>query len=79
MRSVASGPAAQFAIVAGVRDHLTPGMGLRSHAESVCVPLWNSLRAGRWRQAHGLARVQETLVRDSVAIATATVKAGTAP
>ena len=48
-------------------------------AESVCIPLWNSLRAGRWRQAHGLARVEETFARDSVAIATANVKAGTAP
>lgn len=41
--------------------------------------LWNGLCAGRRRQAYGLARVQETLARDSVAIATATVKAGTAP
>jgi hypothetical protein len=48
-------------------------------AESVCIPLRNSLRAGRWRRAHGLARVEETLARDSVAIATARVKAGTAP
>jgi hypothetical protein len=42
-------------------------------AESACVPLWNRLRAGPWRQAHGLARVEETLARDSVAIATAKV------
>ena len=48
-------------------------------AESVYVPLWNSLSAGCRRQAHGLTRVEETLARDSVAIATATVKAGTAP
>ena len=45
-------------------------------AESVCIPLWNSLSAGRRRQAHGLATVEETLARDSVAIATAKVKAG---
>jgi hypothetical protein len=42
-------------------------------AESVGIPLWNSLRAGRRRRAHGLARVEETLARDSVAIATANV------
>jgi len=48
-------------------------------AEPVCIPLWNSLRAGRRRLAHGLARVEETLARDSVAIATAKVKTGTAP
>jgi hypothetical protein len=44
----------------------------------VGIPLWNSLRAGRRRQVHGLARVEEILARDSVAIATAKVKAGTA-
>jgi hypothetical protein len=65
MRSMASGPAAQFAIVAGVRDHLTPGMGLRS--PSRCTYLSRTaLRAGRRRQAHGLARVEETLARDSM-------------
>ena len=41
--------------------------------------LWNSLHAGCWIQAHGLVRVEETLARDSVAIATAKVKTGTAP
>ena len=40
-------------------------------AEAVCIPLWSSLPVGRRRQAHGLARVGETLARDSVAIATA--------
>ena len=64
--------AARFAIVAGVWDHLTPGMGT-DLAESVCVPLWNSLRAGRWRQAHGLARVEEAFAADDVALATAKV------
>ena len=42
-------------------------------AGSVCIPLWNSLRAGRWRQAHGLARVEEAFAADDVAIATAKV------
>jgi hypothetical protein len=42
MRSIASGPAAQFAIVAGMRDHLTPGMGLRS-------PSWCAYRSGTAR------------------------------
>jgi hypothetical protein len=64
--------AARFAIVAGVWDHLTPGMGT-DIAESVCIPLWNSLRAGRWRQAHALARVEEAFASDDVAIATAKV------
>ena len=64
--------AARFAIVAGVWDHLTPGMGADT-AESVCIPLWNSLRAGRWGMAHGLARVEEAFAQDSVAIATAKV------
>ena len=71
-RSMASGSAAQFAIVAGVRDHLTPGMRAEI-AESVCIPRWNSLRAGRWRQAHDLARVEEAFATDDVAIATAKV------
>ena len=60
----------------GAWDHLTPGMRAEI-AKSVCIPLWNSLRAGRRRQAHGLARA-ETLARDSMAIATASGKAGTA-
>jgi hypothetical protein len=64
--------AARFAIVAGVWDQLTPGMGA-DIAESVCIPLWHSLRAGRWRQAHGLARVEEAFAQNSVAIATAKV------
>ena len=42
-------------------------------AEPVCIPLWNSLRAGRRRQAHGLARVEEAFVSDSEAVATAKV------
>ena len=56
--------AARFAIVAGVWDHLTPGMGADT-AESVCIPLWNSLRAGRWGMAHGLARVEEAFAQDT--------------
>jgi hypothetical protein len=48
-------------------------------AESVCIPLWSSLRAGRRRQEHALARVEEALAQDSMAIATANVRAGTAP
>jgi len=64
--------AARFAIVAGVWDHLSPGMGT-DIAESVGMPLWNSLRAGRWRQAHGLARVEEAFAPDSQGIASAKV------
>jgi hypothetical protein len=37
---------------------LTPGMG-SAIAEAVCIPLWSSLRAGRRRQAHGLAGIEE--------------------
>ena len=37
-------------------------------AESAGIPLWNSLRAGRWRQASGLAKV--ALAFGSEAIAT---------
>jgi hypothetical protein len=48
-------------------------------AEPVRIPLWNSLRAGRRGLAHGLARAEEAFARDSVAIATANVRAGTAP
>ena len=40
--------------------------------EAVDVPDLD-LRAGRRRQAHGLAGVEETLARDSVSIATANV------
>lgn len=39
----------------------------------MCIPLWNSLRVGRWGLAHGLARVEEAFAQDSVAIATAKV------
>jgi len=64
--------AARFAIVAGVWDHLTRGIGAQI-ADSACIPLWNSLRAGRWRQANGLAKVEEAFAQDSEAIATARV------
>jgi hypothetical protein len=65
---------ARYAIVAGVWDYLSPGMRTNI-AESACMPLWNSLRAGRWRQAHGLARVEEAFAADDVAIGTAKVNA----
>lgn len=64
--------AARFAIVAGVWDHLTPGMGSEI-AESISVPLWASLRSGRWRQASGLARIGEAFASDDEANATAKV------
>jgi hypothetical protein len=62
--------AARYGIVTAVWDHLVPGMGAKLAAE-IWVSLWDSLRADRRRLAHGLARVEETLARDSVAIATA--------
>jgi hypothetical protein len=46
--------AARFAIVSGVWNHLMPGFGAEV-ADSLTVPLWDSLRTGRWRQAAGLA------------------------
>lgn len=64
--------AARFAIVSGVWDHLCPGIGAKI-ADSSSVPVWASLRAGRWRQASGLARVGEAFAADGEAIATAKV------
>lgn len=64
--------AARFAIVSGVWDHLCPGTGAEI-TESACVPVWASLRAGRWRQASGLARVEEAFAADGEAIAIAKV------
>jgi hypothetical protein len=64
--------AARFAIVAGVWDHLARGIGAQI-SDSACIPLWNSLRAGRWRQASGLAKVERAFAQDSEAIATAKV------
>lgn len=64
--------ATRFAIVAGVWDHLTPGIGAEI-AQSACIPLWSSLRSGRWRQALGLARVEEIFASDPEDIATAKV------
>ena len=64
--------AARFAIVAGVWNHLCPGIGAEI-AESSGVPVWASVRAGRWRQAIGLARVEEAFAAASEAIATAKV------
>lgn len=65
--------AARFAIVASVWNHLSPGIGAEI-AESVCVPLWDSLRAGRWRQASGLGRVEGAFATDSEAIWASTAK-----
>jgi hypothetical protein len=64
--------AARFAIVAGVWDHGLPGMGAQI-SDSICIPLWYSLRAGRWRQARGLATVEAVLAEDEEAVATAKV------
>ncbi len=64
--------AIRFAIVAGVWDSLAPGIGAEI-GESTCIPLWTSPRAGRWRQAAGLARVEELFASDAGATATAKV------
>jgi hypothetical protein len=63
---------ARFAIAAGVWDHLMPGVGAQI-SDTVCIPLWDSLRQGRWRQACGLATVEEVLAGDEEAVATAKV------
>jgi hypothetical protein len=42
-------------------------------AEGAGVPVWESLRAGRWRQAEGLAKVQAAFATDPEVAATAAV------
>jgi hypothetical protein len=64
--------AIRFAIVAGTWDHLTQGMG-SVIADSTGIPLRSSLRAGRWRQAVGLARAAEAFASDPEDTATAMV------
>jgi hypothetical protein len=64
--------AARYALVAAVWAHLEPGAaGLI--AEGAGLPLWQSLRAGRWRQAEGLAKVQAAFAADAEVAATASV------
>jgi hypothetical protein len=64
--------AARYALVAAVWAHLEPGAaGLI--AEGAGLPLWQSLRAGRWRQAEGLAKVQAAFAADAVVAATGRV------
>ena len=55
--------AARYALVAAVWAHLEPGVG-GMIAEGAGLPVWASLRAGRWRQAEGLARVQAAFAAD---------------
>jgi hypothetical protein len=64
--------AARYGIVTAVWDHLAPGVGARL-AEETWPTLWDSLRAGRWRQAEGLGRVQEAFANDPEGVATAKV------
>jgi hypothetical protein len=64
--------AARYGIVTAVWDHLAPGMGARLAAE-IWVSLWESLRAGRWRQAEGLGRIQETFADGPEMVANAKV------
>jgi hypothetical protein len=64
--------AARFALVAGVWDKLAPGMG--AHAAGAAGSLIGErLRSGRWRQAEGLARVQQAFAADAKAAAIAKV------
>lgn len=65
------GPA-RFGLVGGVWDHMTPGTGaiVGDAAGSAAI---ESLRAGRWRQAAGLARVEEAFAADTEALFAAKV------
>lgn len=64
--------AARFGLVGGVWDHMTPGMGaVVSDAAGSAVT--ESLRAGRWRQAAGLARVEEAFAADAESVFAAKV------
>jgi hypothetical protein len=64
--------AARYALVAAVWAHLEPGAG-GLIAEGAGLPLGQSLRAGRWRQAEGLAKVQAAFAADAEAAATGRV------
>jgi len=64
--------AARYAIVAAVWAHLEPGAG-GLIAEGAGLPLGQRLRAGRWRQAEGLAKVQTAFAADAEAAATGRV------
>lgn len=64
--------AARYALLAAAWAHLEPGAG-GLIAEGAGLPLWQSLRAGRWRQAEGLAKVQAAFAADAEVVATAAV------
>jgi hypothetical protein len=64
--------AARYALAAAVWAHLEPGVG-GMIAEGAGVPVGESLRAGRWRQAEGLAKVQAAFATDPEVAATAAV------
>jgi len=49
--------AVRYALVAAAWVHMTPGVN-GTIAEGTTLPIWDSLRARRWRQAEGLARIQ---------------------
>lgn len=64
--------AVRYALVVAIWDRIEPGTGSSVAEEG--WPVWaDSLRAGRWRQAEGLARVQEAFATDREASATAQV------
>jgi hypothetical protein len=64
--------AARYALIAAVWAHMEPGAG-GLIAEGAGLPLWQSLRAGRWRQAEGLAKVQAAFAADAETAATGRV------
>jgi hypothetical protein len=64
--------AARYGIVTAAWEHIAPGVGARL-ADETGPPLWESIRAGRWHQAEGLARVQEAFASGPEAGAAAKV------
>jgi hypothetical protein len=64
--------AARFGLVGGAWGHMTPRMGpvVGDAAGSAAT---ESLRAGRWRQAAGLARVEEAFAVDAESVFAAKV------
>lgn len=63
---------ARYALVAVTWAHLTPAMS-GTIARGTTVPIYDSLHAGRWRQARALAEVQRALAGNPESAADATV------
>lgn len=64
--------ATTYAITVAVWDRIVPGTGAKLFDATYGLIL-ESLRAGRWRQAEGLARVQEAFAADGELLASARI------